>query len=246
MTPPDNGVDYVSAPANYADLFAIYYKYVVALVRRNGVSAANTEDVASEILCRFMERDFLTVFDPSLVFVYDGKERPARFKQFLSKFVLSYVRGMRDKERAIAEREPLLCDVRVGDDKEDTWVELYGCSEDSFEVRLLEEVYEEQTVQFLRDYLKSVPRRNRVDRCDLPALFDAVIAQIRATGELNINALHQQFGISVAAMHSWVWWLRENLAAALDRPVPAKRQQRRKPEASPSPDAAPDTSSENP
>lgn len=221
-----NGVDYVSAPRDYADLFRIYYEYVVAVVRRAGIEASRAEDVASEILLRFYERDFLSKFDPTLVFKYGGEDRPARFKSFLTKFVLIYARGHFDKQQRTAHREILVCNRPMGDRDTTDWFEIFGGTVDGADLEVLEALEEKDLVQHLRAYVAQVPRRSSFDACDLVLLFDAVIDQIRTQGSWDIAALRAHFGISSTAMHSWMWWLRANLADALGRPVPAKRPRR--------------------
>jgi len=219
----DNGVDYVSAPADYAELFEIYYDYVVTLVRRMGIEESRKEDVASEILLRFMERDFLAEFDPTMVFHYDGQDRPARFKSFLTKFVLIYVRGHKDKQQRQSGRELLICDRPIGANADATWIDVFGDAVDGADADVLAVLDEQALVDQLRDYVAAVPRRSQFDTCDLVKLFDAVVAQVREEGAWNVTELRRQFGISSTAMHSWLWWLRTNLAHALGRPVPAKR-----------------------
>jgi DNA-directed RNA polymerase specialized sigma24 family protein len=103
-----NDVDYVSAPKNYADLFEQYYMYVVNLCAHFGIDEQNKEDVACEILLRFMERGSLEKFDPYLVFDYRGQVRPARFKSYLSRAVEMYVRGHREKNNKHSPRGPNL------------------------------------------------------------------------------------------------------------------------------------------
>ncbi len=226
-----HGQDAVTAPSDYADLFRKYYSYVVALVRRSGIDESRAEDVAQEILMRFFERDFLAEFDPTLVFTYDGKSRPARFKSFLTKIVLSYVRGHWDKQQINKSREPLLCDTIVTADhgqsgqnnRITTWIETFGQTVDGPEDDILELLSEAALVAELRAYLAAVPKRSRYDTCDLVALFDLVVEQIRARGELDATAIRRHFNISTTAVHSWRWWLLENLADALNRPLPAKR-----------------------
>lgn len=229
----ENGAENTSAPADYAELFQTYYKYVVALVRRLGIEDSRKEDVASEILLRFYERDFLAKFDPTMVFHYDGKDRPARFKSFLTKFVMTYVRGHLDKQHRLAGREVLLCDTPVGKSNSvsfersptdgDTWVSLFGEPTPGPETDVLDRLAEEDLIDFLRTHIAAIPRTSKVDTCDLLALFDEVVRQVRAQGRWNINELRQTFGIGVTAMHSWMWRLRTHLAAALGRPVPPKR-----------------------
>lgn len=228
MTTAESGPDFVSAPEDYTAFFRMYYPYVVALVRRMGITDDRKEDVASEILLRFLERDFLHEFDPSLVFEYDGQKRPARFKSYLSKFVVTYVRGHFDRQQRLRSREWLICDMPYhdrsfsGEYGSNTWIDVHGGVTD-FEDEVLNGLAEEKLVAQLRDHLATVPRRSKHDTCDLPRLFDEVVRQIRRDGEWNVNELKDIFAVSATAMHTWVWWLRENLAEALDRPCPTKR-----------------------
>lgn len=225
----DNGVDYVSAPADYAELFERYYDYVVALVKRSGIDDVRKEDVAMEILLRFIERGSLEAFDPTLVFHFDGKDRPAKFRSYLTRFVLAYVRGHWDRQARLGARELLIWDMPMsegagwGDDAPSTWGELYGGSSPGPEDEVCDVLEEQERVKYLRDYIAGVPFRSRYDTCDLVALFDEVIRQIREQGGWNVAELRRTFGVSTTAMHTWMWWLRSNLAYALDRPVPAKR-----------------------
>ncbi len=231
MSTADNGVDFVSAPVDYADLFRRYYGYVVALVRRAGIDDNRAEDVASEILLRFLERGFLEKFDPSLVFTYDGQARPARFKSFLSKFVLAYCRGHWDKQTRDKFREPLICDSTLRDPASSMsghghdirWIEVHGEHVPGADDIVAEMFGEADLIGELRTYLAAVPRRSKFDSCDLVALFDIVVAQIRDQGSWNVTEIRERFGISTTAVHSWMWWMRTNIAACLGRPVPAKR-----------------------
>lgn len=229
-------VDYTSAPENYAELFRLYYHYVVNLVNKHGIHDSNKEDVASEILTRFMERGFLDKFDPSLVFEHDGKLKPARFKQFLSKFVLTYVMGHCDKQRRIQRREWQIIDMSIGGSvigdgngavngvwgKSD-WGSVFGERSESHEDAVLDAIMEEELSAGLRRYLCTVPRRSATDLCDLPALFDAVRAQALATGFVDLKQLAAQFHVGLTAMHTWVWNLRAHIADHLGLPLPPRR-----------------------
>ena len=222
-----SGVDYVSAPQDYAELRRIYYPYVVALVHRMGIERSCVEDVACDILLRFQERGFLDKFDPTLTFHHGGRDHPARFKSFLSNFVMSYVRGYRDRQFRLRYREPLLCDrlvSRLGEDfSEHPWIDVFGETTPDPTDAVIDEVDHRAFIASLREYLTKVPRRTRYDACDLPALFDAVIAQIDRDGEITITELCRTFGICGTAMHGWVWWLRANLSQITGVPLPARR-----------------------
>ncbi len=225
-----SGVDYKSAPSDYAELFRLYYKYVVNLVAMFGINENNKEDVASDILTTFYARGFLEKFDPSLVFEYKGEPRPARFKSFLSRFVSIYVRGHYDRQARLASREVLVNDMIVGSGK-DRWIEVFGGMHDGHEAQVLDVLEEEDTCQGLRNYLARIPPRSPSDSCDLVALFDAVREQCLLDGAYDIAALRERFGVSSTAIHTWMWWLKENLAVALGVPVPPKRPRRIKPRA---------------
>lgn len=230
-----SGVDYKSAPENYAELFRIYYVYVVRLVHKHGIDENIKEDVASEILTRFFERGFLEKFDPTLTFPYKGELRPARFRSFLSKFVLTYVRGHYDKQQRTAAREIQICDMQVSGHQSTAgdirWIDVYGPMTDGHEEAVLDEVMADELIKGLRNYLADVPRRSDYDNCNLVALWDALTTQVRDRGECDVKALSEQFGVSYTAMHTWIWWLRENVAQATGRPVPTKRPRTTRPKA---------------
>jgi DNA-directed RNA polymerase specialized sigma24 family protein len=246
----NDGADFYAAPKDYAELFSKYYDFVVNLVRRMGIDESRKEDVASEILLRFYERDFLNEFDPTMTFEYQGEIRPARFKSFLSKFVLAYVRGHWDKQRRLHTREVLIVDSPIAvaghmfGHQQLTWIDVHGDPVPSSEEDIIAELNEQELVDDLRRHLKTIPRRSRFDTCDLPALFDAVVAQIRATGTWDVAVLRAQFGVSSTAMHSWMWWLRGNLSTYLGESLPAKRPRTVKPKPAPHTDPSTEPSTE--
>jgi hypothetical protein len=232
----DRGVDYTSAPKSYEDLYRTYYTYVVSLVRQAGIEEDSKEDVASAILLRFYERDFLPKFNPDLVFLHNGSERRARFKSFLTKFVLTYTRGYREKQLRRQYRE-ILCGTYArtspryvtvarpsGDNVVDAefWFDLFGEAETDMEDGIIEQIVGERFIEELRTYLGTIKRR-RNDMCDLVAVFDAVVEQVALRGRCDIAELRDQFGVSLTSMHAWLWRLRRNIAAYTGHTVPPKR-----------------------
>jgi len=197
-------IDYSTAPESYEELFKNYYSFVVGLVGKQGISLDNREDVASEILLRFYERDFLNEFNPDLSFEVNGRIVKARFKSFLSAFVVNYVRSHRDRQNLRIKREPLIVDGAA------TLVD-HEHYEDDYSA-----LYEEELVLKIRDHLKTVPRKSRQDQCDLLALFDAVVSQVRVNGKYSVKELQAQFGVSPTAIHTWLGWMRLNIAKALE------------------------------
>ena len=223
MTFPHGGVDNMSAPQDYDAFHRQWYSYVVSLVRRNGIDEDGKEDVASSILMRLFERDFLTWYDPNLVFKYNGEDRPAKFKSFLSKLVLVYLRSHREKQNRRRTRELLICDTPVGEDGDRPWVEVYGGQVPSHEATLIGKAELAEAVAGLRAHLLAAPTRGERDMCDPVALFDAVVEQIAEIGQYDVAALTERFNTSATSMHTWLWRLKEMLADATQRQVPAKR-----------------------
>lgn len=223
----DEGVDHAVAPPDYAELHRRYFRYVVHLVRKNGIPDAYAEDVASDILMRFMERDFLHEFNPDLVFVYSGVEHKARFKSFLAKFVYTYCKGHRDRYVRRQQREILCLDAPAGDESAETNLDYlarkYHGFTDSPEHVVVNQLDIDVQTAKLRHYLAAVPPRSAFDTCDLTALFDVVARQVLNTGQWDINEIKDIFGISTTAAFSWLWWLRENLADFYAKPLPPKR-----------------------
>ncbi len=230
MTNDKDGVDFVTAPKDYGDLFRKYYPYVVALVKKNGIAESNKEDVAVEILTRLLERDWLTFFDPTLKFTHDGTPRKARFKTFLSYVVIDYCRGHRDKQKRLSDREMLIMDKPTCYDEIDsTWAEWWGVdAAESHEDTVLDLVEGQQLIADLRAHLAQVPKRGAFDRCDLVALFDAVMDQIALTNAVCVRELREKFKVSGTGINGWMWWLRGNIAEYLGVPLPPKRVRKQK------------------
>lgn len=232
------GVDFFSAPKDYEDLYRQYYEYVVILVRKFGIEENSVEDVASSILMRFFERDFLNEFDPNLVFIFKGEERRARFKSFLSKFVLTYVQSYRDKQTRRNRREvlssgaayisPRFTTVLRANPKglveSEYWLDIIADDPGvSMEDTVISGMEGNTLIDEIRTHLASIPRNRSNDLCDLVALFDAIIVQVDEFGYCDIGELRKQFGVSPTSIHSWMWRLRACLAQYLHRPLPPKR-----------------------
>jgi hypothetical protein len=237
----DSDVDYVSAPANYADFFTMYWDYTINLLRQFGIGENDLEDSACEIMLRFMERGSLAKFDPDLCFYYKGEMRPARFRSYYSRAVEMYSRGLRDKQKKLSHREFQICDIHFtagnhssnnidvqggGKSSVANWAETYGEANPDHSDEVLDMMVEESEADAVRRMLAQVPPRNAQDRCDLVALYDAVRVQILTYGEYDIGRLRERFGVSSTALHSWMWFLKQNLAVIYGKPVPPKRPRR--------------------
>lgn len=200
-------LDPVSAPVDYDDLHRQYFDFTVRLVSRLGIRDA--EDVAQAILMRFWERDFLQEFNPDLTFDVRGKQVTAKFKSFLSAFIERYCRHYRERQGIHDTREPLRCDMEVGEGGT-LWVELHAPpSTDADTWALVEEA---DLVDRIRAYLLTLPVRGKRD---LPRLFDLVVRDARTIGIPDRAAIARDFGVSSTAISSMFGDLRNAVAECL-------------------------------
>lgn len=200
----------IEAPASYDIFFKQYYGYVVRMVRKLGISEQDKEDVASAILIHCLRRDIISMFDSNIVIEHRGQRYQARFQSFLNSWVVAYVRHHREQYGLMAHREPLVCDAPVGDGSS-TMIDVYGPQQvDDYSY-----LEEEELVASMRAHLVTVPRRSKQDVCDLPLLFDAVVAQVRTQGRIDAKALTDIFGVSPTAIHSWLGLMRIHVRDAL-------------------------------
>lgn len=233
--------DLHSAPADYDAFYRQYHMYVVHLVSKNGIAWQDAHDVAHKIIIYFIERDFLKVFDPTKVFSYKGQLRPARFKSFLNVFVQRYLLGIRDSYAKHYGREMLIMDAPTDQDgaEKGTWKDIHAPSFEANYGAIDEALAASETVCAMRAHLVQVERRARLleasrrvarqklrpfrpstkpksrvlrKRCDLPTLFDAVLCTITAHDEISGVRLAAEFGVSPAAMYSWLKAMRGHLA----------------------------------
>lgn len=188
-----------AVPTDYAALHRQYYGYVVALVMKQGIRRESAEDVASEILLRFYERDFLTRYDPD----YGGPGK-GRFVTFLTGFIELYVRGHRVRQQRMAERFPLLADDTP-----------HGQGETLAVSQTIEDTYNADFVEMVRWLRDSVRQETRLktDRCDLSALLEVLLTQIIRDGSLSIQECMDTLGISQTTAYLW----RKRLYAVLRR-----------------------------
>lgn len=204
--------DPVAAPVDYEMLHRTYYAYVCGLVGQQGIPSDRREDVASDILLRFMERDFLNPeigFDPTHTFVRGGEVKTARFKSFLNAFVISYVRGHRDRINNRSQRERLILDAHQAFPGGVTFIDVIGpVIEDDV---ALADVFGSDFVSRFRDYLVTVPKRSSADRCDLVLLFDLICRQVEEDGKITTKVLQERFGVSSSAISSWISVLRRHV-----------------------------------
>lgn len=175
--------DYVNAPPDYGTFHKQYLSYTRHLVSKFGVPPSDLDDVVSDIMIRFLERDSIGVFSR------DWESRSAtgysNFRSYYSRFVVTYAQGKNRNVRRHSGRYVLICDASVDDDGRTTWLDEHAPTE-AFEDRAAEDLDFESLVSQLR---------TKVD----PALSDAVDAVVEiAMGEptIRVAALARKLNVS--------------------------------------------------
>lgn len=232
MATTTNGADWKSAPESYDAFYRQYQPVFVSLAAKNGIDEHNREDVASELMERCMRFDVLKKFDPNLYFDYKGEKRQARFRTYVGNFAELALRGKRDKQNTLKQRELLICDQVMNEEDDNgnksTWREHFGKAEqepDHADI-VIEALASDQEAQAVRARLAEVAPRSPNDECDLVALFDALREQVLTYGEYRVKDLQPKFGCSNTTLANRIWWLKANLAHIYGRPVPTKRARR--------------------
>jgi len=188
-------------PATYEQLFREYWGFTVNLVRKNGIYESSCEDVAQAILVRFVERDFLTVYNPQHVTERGGKRRFVTFKAFLSAFVLTYLRHHRGKQLLNLKREPLLCDESL--DSGVSWIGVYGPETPDFADSVVEE---------LAAFDRIMRVRSRMEELGAAEFFDLVQEIVETTGRVSVAALVRETGMPRTVVSSLLDVVREEMA----------------------------------
>jgi hypothetical protein len=206
-------------PADYDELFELYGDYVAGLVRRQGFPPQEAEDVAQEILLAEFRSGVLEMYDPEHTVEHQGTLKKCTFRAFLSARVVLRCKGQRDKIARRASRELLLCDGAV-DDSGTKWIELFGGAQwDDYS-----QLDASEFVTRMRSYLARVPRRSALDNCDLVALFDELVSQVRDNGEITACRVADRFGVTDATIGAWIGRLREVMTGAGELPAPEKHE----------------------
>jgi hypothetical protein len=191
------------APKDYEELFVHYIGFVKAKVARAGIDSQDVEDVASEILLRFMERDGLSWYDPDRLFdtgtnprVPGERFRPAKFQGLLNSFVGKYVMAYRDKQNLKRRREPIRNETPISDTA--MWIEVYA--ETHAVTPDLDGVLDARDmVKSVYGYLGTLPVHGSRD---LPRAFKMCVEQMTLDGKIDRKAMCAEFGVSESVVCS--------------------------------------------
>lgn len=197
--------DKYHVPDNYAQVFKSYFEFVCSLVIKYGIEEQSAEDVASSILLKFIERDSLTHFDPTMEFTHGAKTYKARFKTYLASFVRIYVQHYRTKQGKVYRREPLTCDAPTADGS--AWIDVFGPTCDGG-------LDEAERTLMVTSVLESA-RLRLSDDPDMATFFEAVQGQVISLGTFRIARLQKELGVSRAVVKSRLDQMRSALAEAM-------------------------------
>lgn len=120
------------APADYAEVWVEFYEPTKRWVRAKGVPDDEVEDVAQDVMAKFMEKDGLAFYDPHKVFdtgvhtqrIAGPRHRRATFSGYMRSFVNIYCLNYRDKVLKVRHREGRFrLDAPVGEDSTVTWLD---------------------------------------------------------------------------------------------------------------------------
>lgn len=183
-------------PANYDELYRDYFDLTCGLVRRAGIRPVDVEDVAMDIIAKFIERDFLPKFDADATFDTASGRRKTKFSTFYSGFVSRYVLQHRDRQMTRDRKEPVRLFTPVGEDGA-TWVDVYGPTDDHLMDTLdATAVYD----QYLRDAVAHLNTLEVRGIRNLPEIFLMVVDQVVEEGRVDRKAIAAHYGVSDTAI----------------------------------------------
>lgn len=114
--------DYVNAPPDYGTFFRQYKNYTRSLVLKFGVPPSDLDDIITEIMIRFLERDSIGVF--SREWKTRSVTGKSNFRSYYSRFVVTYARGKNRNVRKHSSRNLLICDAPIDDEHTVTGIDL--------------------------------------------------------------------------------------------------------------------------
>jgi DNA-directed RNA polymerase specialized sigma24 family protein len=198
------------APSDYHELFEQYYGLIHQLVRQGGIDEQDAADVANEILLRFMERDYLGVFEPGLMFDTPAGPRESRFRGFLVSIVKKYLRGYVGRQRRRRHHEPVRCEAPVTHHGESPmepqlWIEVFGIQDE----RAYEVVEDRIDYGLLVAHAQLVLEAHQgASRVSLAWVFTRAIEQIESEGSINRRELADELGVTTTSVGTAIMKIR--------------------------------------
>lgn len=174
-----------SYPTTDAQVFTEYFDFIKWHVVKAKIDNANVEDVAMNLLTRYIERGGVKeMFDP---------ERNILFRTALSGFCRSYLYHIKEQEVIDEFRHGLSADYTVGDNDETPILDLKGyTAPDEFDRAEV-------------NYALSRIRHNIMKHEDEKFLlfFDFVLLQVEEHGQMDVAEMAEMFGVTRSSIHNW-------------------------------------------
>jgi hypothetical protein len=197
-----------TVPRTYDELFRIYYPYAVRSVAKAGIDPANVEDVAMSILMKFIEKDVLSDYDPT---VTRRNGQPIKFINFFLGFVFSYVRGYLTTQQRHRFMNPISTDQKISASSvapELTWIDVYGEHREEDYADLMDEDF----MRTVRTHLGVV---SKVKKKPFLLLFDFIVLQMEENDRIHREELANLFEVSLSTMFRWLHALRTEVGVAI-------------------------------
>ena len=173
--------DFDNCPPDYGKFYEQYRGFIYHLVWSMGVAPREMDEVVSEIITRFIERDSLGEFRP------DWATRSAKgrsvFRSYLARFVVTYARGKHRNNVRFVKRYSLLCDAPVGDDSGARWIDQHDA----------ERVEVDGLPSYGVEYAALVEALGEAVGSDV---MDVVTGMVEESGRIKLKDLEERLGIS--------------------------------------------------
>lgn len=189
------------APKDYAEVFVRYFEPMKVWVYKRGIPATYAEDVAMEVLIKFMERDELKNYDPTLL--HGVEKKPASFTAFIRGFANIYCLNYRDRIIRDSKRNaPGMPDYA---DKVDLSRPFEDRIETSNELAQIFDLAEKR--------MRGAGRKSR--QWDLAVAFRLCGESVERYGKIERKWVAEQLGVKVARVGKILTEMREVLADEL-------------------------------
>jgi hypothetical protein len=183
VTEWESMTDWVNAPPSYDVFYRQYLSYTRWLVSRFGVPSSDLDDVVTDIVMRFMERDSIGVFSGD--WATRSETGKSNFRSYYSRFVVTYARGKNRNVHKHNSRHLLICDATVDDDGGTTWMDVNAPTA-SFENDAVGDMDFDAMVASLR--AKVDPK--------LAGAVDAVVEMSMGAPSIKVAELARRLGVS--------------------------------------------------
>lgn len=198
-------------PDDYSELFQTYFPMMRQIVYRSGIAQEDVQDVAMDILARFIEKDGIAYYDPHRLHdvgenpdIAGARYRKAKFKGMLRGFTATYVMQYRDKQMVRHRREPWRLDKNLSEDGDMTWADSEAYSMDGVaDVEV--SVVVVSAIKRSREILVERSTKKR----DYGRFIDLAVANGLLDYKLDRKALQASLGISASTLTQMLNELRD-------------------------------------